>query len=191
VGQASILGLYDDRRLQYPTRRGQRGTWAEVDKEILTALDRIRQQGGAVRLLTPTITSPTTSALIAAFLGSFKNARHVRYDPISASAVLDAHALTHGSRLLPRYRFDRADVIVSFDADFLARGFTCEYTRGYTSLRFDHGVAVQVLPCPDRVAVVTTGRTPISVCEQRRARWGISRRTLPCIWHAARERRWK
>ena len=49
VGQASILGLYDGERLAYPTRRGQRSTWSDVDKEITTALDRIRQQGGAVR----------------------------------------------------------------------------------------------------------------------------------------------
>src|SRR5256885_12037619 len=34
VGQASILGLYDSHRLSYPTRRGQRSTWAEVDREI-------------------------------------------------------------------------------------------------------------------------------------------------------------
>jgi len=136
VGQASILGLYDSLRLQYPIWRGQRSTWAGVDKEIAAALDQIRQRGGAVRLLTPTITSPATSALIAAFLGSFKNARHVSYDPISASAVLDAHELTHGARLLPRYRFDRADVIVSFEADFLGTWISpVEYTRGYTSRR--------------------------------------------------------
>ena len=136
VGQASILGLYDGERLAYPTRRGQRSTWSDVDKEIATSLDRIRQQGGAVRILTPTITSPTTSALIAEFLGTFKNARHVSYDPISASAVLDAHALTHGARILPRYRFDRADVIVSFDADFLGTWISpVEYTRAYTSRR--------------------------------------------------------
>ena len=136
VGQASILGLYDGERLAYPTRRGQRSTWSDVDKEIASSLDRVRQQGGAVRLLTPTITSPTTSALIAEFLGTFKNARHVSYDPISASAVLDAHALTHGARILPRYRFDRADVIVSFDADFLGTWISpVEYTRAYTSRR--------------------------------------------------------
>src|SRR5262249_46146781 len=130
VGQASILGLYDGLRLQYPTRRGQRSTWADVDKEIVAALDRIRQQGGAVRLLTPTIASPTTAALIDAFLGSLKTARHVVYDPISASAVLDAHALTHGARALPRYRFDRADVIVSIDADFLGAWISpVEFTR--------------------------------------------------------------
>jgi len=136
VGQASILGLYDGERLQYPIRQGERSTWSDVDKEITAALERIRQQGGAVRLLTPTITSPTTAALIAAFLGSFKNARHVSYDAISASAILDAHALTHGARILPRYRFDRADVIVSFDADFLGTWISpVEFTRGYSSRR--------------------------------------------------------
>src|SRR5439155_7019618 len=34
VGQASILGLYDSQRLAYPTRRGQRASWADVDREI-------------------------------------------------------------------------------------------------------------------------------------------------------------
>src|SRR5262245_5973120 len=59
VGQASVLGLYDGQRLAYPTRRGQRSTWREVDSEIASALDRIRREGGAVRLLTPTIRRPT------------------------------------------------------------------------------------------------------------------------------------
>jgi molybdopterin-containing oxidoreductase family iron-sulfur binding subunit len=73
--------------------------------------------------------------LIRSFLTTFKNAKHVTYDPISVSAVLEAHGLTHG-RLLPRYRFDRADVIVSFDADFLGTWISpVEYTRGYTSRR--------------------------------------------------------
>ena len=136
VGQASILGLYDSQRLAYPTRRGQRSTWADVDKEIAASLDRIRQEGGAVRILTPTSASPTTTALIAEFVGRFKNARHVSYDPISVSAVLDAHALTHGARLLPQYRFDRADVIVSFDGDFLGAWISpVQHTRGYTSRR--------------------------------------------------------
>ena len=75
-------------------------------------------------------------ALIAEFLGGFKNGRHVTYDPISASAILDAHALTHGARQLPRYRFDRAEVIVAFDADFLGTWMSpVEFTRGYTSRR--------------------------------------------------------
>ena len=138
VGQASILGLYDGQRLAYPTRRGQRSTWADVDKEIATSLDRIRQQGGAVRILTPTITSPTTAALIARIPRRPSRMHDTsRYDPISASAVLDAHALTHGARTLPRYRFDRADVIVSLRCRFSWDvDFTCGvHARLYTSRR--------------------------------------------------------
>src|SRR5713101_7999641 len=86
VGQASILGLYDSLRLTGPTKGGRRMTWAGVDMEIAAALAQIKQQGKAVRVLTPTITSPTTAAVIADFLGGFTNGRHVTYDPISASA---------------------------------------------------------------------------------------------------------
>jgi len=135
-GQASILGLYDSLRLSYPMRQGKRSTWAEVDTEIIAALDQIRQEGGAVRILSGTETSPTTAALILEFLATFKNARHVIYDPISASAVLDAHAATHGARALPRYHFDQADVIVGFDADFLGTWISpVEFTRAYTARR--------------------------------------------------------
>ena len=50
--------------------------------------------------------------------------------------MLEAHALTHGARLLPHYHFDRADVIVSFDADFLGTWISpVEYTRGYANRR--------------------------------------------------------
>src|SRR5688572_1155445 len=136
VGQASILGLYDSMRLAYPTKGGQQATWADVDGEIATTLARIKQEGRAVRILTPTVTSPTTAAVIADFLSGFANARHVTYDPISSSAVLEAHALTHGTRLMPQYRFDQADVIVSIDADFLGAWISpVQYTRGYASRR--------------------------------------------------------
>jgi molybdopterin-containing oxidoreductase family iron-sulfur binding subunit len=136
VGQASILGLYDSMRLAYPTRAGQRATWADVDMEIATTLARIKQEGKGVRVLTPTVTSPTTAAVIADFLGGFSNARHVTYDPVSASAVLEAHAQTHGARVMPQYHFDRADVIVSLDADFLGTWVSpLQYTRGYSSKR--------------------------------------------------------
>ncbi|HVH27761.1 MAG TPA: 4Fe-4S dicluster domain-containing protein [Vicinamibacterales bacterium] len=136
VGQASILGLYDSLRLQYPTKAGQRVAWADADKEILATLDRMKQEGRAVRVLTSTVTSPTTAAVIADFLSGFANGRHVSYDPISSAAILEAHAQTHGARLLPQYHFDQADVIVSFDADFLGAWISpLQHARGYASRR--------------------------------------------------------
>jgi molybdopterin-containing oxidoreductase family iron-sulfur binding subunit len=140
AGQASILGLYDRLRLQQPLHEGRQATWAEVDRGIRGQLDKIRRQGGAVRILSGTITSPTTRAFIQRFLAGFADARHVVYDPLSCSAILDAHERTHGVRVLPHYRLEAAHVIASFDADFLGPWISpVEFTRGYRAGRLITG----------------------------------------------------
>ena len=58
AGQASLLGLYDRLRLQHPLREGREASWEEIDRGIRAQLDAIRRQGGAVRVLSGTITSP-------------------------------------------------------------------------------------------------------------------------------------
>jgi molybdopterin-containing oxidoreductase family iron-sulfur binding subunit len=138
AGQASLLGLYDRLRLQQPLIDGRETTWDEIDREVRTRLDVVRRQGGAVRVLSGTITSPTTQALIDRLLGGGPDARrrHIVYDPVSYSAILDAHEQTHAARLLPHYRLDRAEVIASFDADFLGSWLSpVEFTRGYRAGR--------------------------------------------------------
>ena len=136
VGQASILGLYDSLRLQQPIARGKKSSWQEVDKEISIILGRLREGKRAVRVLTQTITSPALSAQIRGFLKDFTDARHVVCDVLSASPILDAHLRTHGVRVLPRYQFAKADVIASFDADFLGTWISpVEYTSAYSEAR--------------------------------------------------------
>jgi molybdopterin-containing oxidoreductase family iron-sulfur binding subunit len=136
AGQASLLGLYDRLRLQHPLKEGRESGWAEIDRDIRARLATIRRQGGAVRVLSGTLTSPTTRALLERFLGGFADARHVVYDPLSCSAVLDAHERTHGVRVLPRYHLDRAEVIAGFDADFLGTWVSpVEFTRAYRAGR--------------------------------------------------------
>jgi len=136
VGQALLLGLYDSHRLKEPRLDGKISSWDETDREINTQLTEIRKTGGAVRFFSGTILSPTLNAQIKKFLGQFRDARHIVYDALSNSAILDAHQETHGQRLLPHYRFDKADVIVSFDADFLATWISpVEFTRDYAAGR--------------------------------------------------------
>jgi molybdopterin-containing oxidoreductase family iron-sulfur binding subunit len=140
AGQASLLGLYDGMRLQHPLQKGQKAGWDEIDRGIRSQLDTIRRQGGAVRLLSGTITSPTAAVLVQRFLGGFRDARWVVYDPVSCSAILDAHKQTHGMRVLPRYHFERADVILSFEADFLGPWISpVEFTAGYRARRMLNG----------------------------------------------------
>jgi molybdopterin-containing oxidoreductase family iron-sulfur binding subunit len=140
AGQASLLGLYDRLRLQRPLSEGREATWDEIDRDARARLDAARRQGGAVRVLSGTVTSPTTQALIRQLLGAPADARHVAghvvYDPLSCSAVLDAHERTHGARVLPRYHLDRAEVIAAFDADFLGPWLSpVEFTRAYRAGR--------------------------------------------------------
>ncbi|HKW99180.1 MAG TPA: Fe-S cluster-containing hydrogenase [Bryobacteraceae bacterium] len=136
VGQASILGLYDSLRLKQPLAAGKPAAWPEVDQAILARLSELRRSGAAIRYLSGTITSPSKQWMIDRFLAQFRNARHIMYDALSASAILDAHRETHGARVLPRYRFDRADVIASFDADFLGTWISpVEFARDYSSRR--------------------------------------------------------
>lgn len=140
VGQASILELYDSDRLQGPLIDGQPAEWETVDQEVTAKLEAIREDGGAVRVLTDSIISPTRRATIARFLEQFSDARHVMYDPLSSSAIPAAHEKTHGLAALPHYRLDRAEVIASFDADFLGTWISpVEFTAGYQSGRVPRG----------------------------------------------------
>ena len=138
VGQASILGLYDSLRLKHPIAGGKPSTWPEVDAAIRSRL----RPDTAVRYLSGTVISPTKQAAIDKFLARFHNGRHVMYDAMSASAILDAHQETHGAGVLPHYRFGKADVIASFDADFLGTWISpVEFAHDYASRRLPPGMS--------------------------------------------------
>jgi molybdopterin-containing oxidoreductase family iron-sulfur binding subunit len=117
LGQASLLGLYDERRPQGPLLRGAEASWDAVDTQVRSAL---AQDGGkGVRILTRSVLSPTLKAQLKNFEAAFPGSRSVVYDPLPASAIGEAHARTHGVRRLPHYHFDRASVLLSVGADFL------------------------------------------------------------------------
>ena len=136
VGQASLLGLYDSQRIQGAMRAGKSASWEQVDRDITEQIAAIRSQGGSVRLLSGSITSPSLRSAIGKFLQQFADGRHITCDPLSHSALLEAHQQTHGVRALPRFHFDKAEVIVSFDADFLGTWISpVEYTVAYRNGR--------------------------------------------------------
>jgi len=121
VGQASVLGLYDSRRLRNPLRAGRPTNWDDADGKIIRTLQTLRSSG-RVRFLTDSTAGPTERSRIAGFLQTFADGRHVIHDPLSAAAVADAHEATHGVRRVPRWRFERAEVIVALGSDFLGAG---------------------------------------------------------------------
>ncbi len=138
VGQASILGLYDNLRLQHPLKHGEETSWTVVDREIRSQLDGLRRQGKKIRFLSGTISSPTTKTAIRRFL--LPNDQHVVYDAFSCSAIREAHQRTHNLRALPAIHLDRAKVIVSFDADFLGTWISpVQFAANYQAGRYLQG----------------------------------------------------
>lgn len=136
IGQAMVLGIYDSMRLTGPLINGSLSTWNAVDRTVAGTLQSLQSKNRGVRILTGALNGPTEKVILDGFLRRFSNAKHIVWSALSQSAILEAHRLTHGMRVLPRYRFDKADVIVSFDADFLGTWISpVEFTRGYTEKR--------------------------------------------------------
>jgi molybdopterin-containing oxidoreductase family iron-sulfur binding subunit len=88
AGQASLLGLYDQYRLNAPRREGKEVAWTQIDEEIRAQLQAIREKGRAIRFLTGPVLSPTTRHLIERFLAFFPDGRHVVLDTRTGSAIL-------------------------------------------------------------------------------------------------------
>jgi MoCo/4Fe-4S cofactor protein with predicted Tat translocation signal len=131
---ASTLGLYDKTRLRQPHVDGKPvDTFEAVDNAVINA---INSNGGATVLLTGTINSPTTQAVIDQFLAKNPGAKHITFDPVSYSGILEANEASYGTRMIPNYLFEKAKTVFSLGADFLGTWIApVEYSTGYTKSR--------------------------------------------------------
>ncbi len=141
-GQASLLNLYDPDRLRGPagvtrgTGASRSSSWGEIDTRATQALRQARDRGGKVVFLTATVTSPTTRALIDEFLKIFQAGEHVTYDAVSSDAIAKAQELCYGDRLVPHYRIDKADLLLTIGADPLGTFLSpVEFARDFASRR--------------------------------------------------------
>ncbi|MGZ3805147.1 MAG: TAT-variant-translocated molybdopterin oxidoreductase [Pseudobdellovibrionaceae bacterium] len=121
--QSSLLNLYDPERLQGPKhnlfneKRTNKDTinikWDGLDDKVVAQL----KKGGAV-VLTGNMASPSTRAVVSDFAQAFK-ADHVSWEPLANEEIREGQRVSYGEALVPQYRFDKAKMIVSIDADFL------------------------------------------------------------------------
>ncbi|MBE37323.1 MAG: quinol:cytochrome C oxidoreductase [Flavobacteriales bacterium] len=130
--QASVLSLYDSNRLKNPLKNKDVYSWDDIDKEVI---NKIKNSSNKIVLLTPTIISPSTELLLTSFQNKYDHFKVVTLDTVSQDAMLTANKKSFGRRFVPTYRFDKADVIVSFDADFLSEWLDPSHARQYTANR--------------------------------------------------------
>nr|WP_295905105.1 TAT-variant-translocated molybdopterin oxidoreductase [uncultured Bdellovibrio sp.] len=142
--QASLLKMYDPERLKGPQRNlfnEKRSNsqvvdvkWEELDKKVVEQLKK-----GDVVVLTGAIASPATRAVIGDFAQGFK-AKHVVWEAFANEEVREGQKASYGDDVVPAYRFDKAKMIVSIDADFLGTwisptAFTNQFVNGRKDIK--------------------------------------------------------
>ncbi len=140
--QASILGMYDPDRSQSVVSMGDQRSWQTFLTAIRGPLNVQKAlQGAGIRILTPTVSSPTLADRLRNFLKIYPQAKWHAYEPINRDNVLEGAKLAFGQPVETRYDFEKADVIVSLDADFLYAGFpgNVRYIRDFAKRRNPDG----------------------------------------------------
>ncbi len=120
--QASVLGLYDPDRLQTVNNLGEIRSYTSFLVAFVGILEKQRQKNGAgIRILTPTITSPTLFAQMQDVLKLYPGAKWYQWEATGHGRRMGSR-LAFGQFLNATYKFDQADVVLSIDANFLANG---------------------------------------------------------------------
>src|SRR2546421_82979 len=133
--QASLLDLYDPARSKRFVEKGERDEKgkkvenfeprdrATFEKYLTQLRTKIAADGGAgLAFLVEEVHSPTRERMRAELLKAYPKMRWCVYDPLLTEAQSFATQLSFGDnvRLVPR--FERADVVVALDSDFLDCG---------------------------------------------------------------------
>lgn len=130
--QASVLGLYDGARLRGPMVKGKDATWKAADDAVAAAVSG----NGNIVLLTSTIISPSTKAVIAEFTSKYPSTKHVTYDAISYNALTLANKNVWGKSVVSSYDFSKAKTVVGIACDFLGNWLNpIEFAKQYAMNR--------------------------------------------------------
>jgi len=143
-GQSAILDLYDPDRSKVVLKAKKRGedyvegTWDDFWEEFaILKRDYLKKGGEGLAILTELSTSPTRQRLKTLLIQQFPKLAWFEYDPWASQAGTDA---------LPVYNFEKADVIIALDCDFLgASDGTVQSIAGFAAGRRRLGKAQETM----------------------------------------------
>jgi MoCo/4Fe-4S cofactor protein with predicted Tat translocation signal len=123
--QASILDLYDPDRSQTVRRANPQGSddvssWGEFADTLTLLIKKHHGNGSGLRFLTGTVTSPTIARMMGELLSKdFPNAKWHQYEPIGRRNEQAGAIAAFGKDFQQIFHFDKADVVLALDCDFL------------------------------------------------------------------------
>ncbi len=143
-GQAALQGLYNPDRIKTPLRKTDEG-WQPIDFKAAQALVQkmVSKAAGKGPNRIAMLTEVVGEALLSIFqktLAHYNGMPPVVYEPFAFESLKYAHQRLFGEPILPSYHMDRADVLVSFGADFLETWLSpVEYARKFTAMHLFEG----------------------------------------------------
>ena len=121
IMQASILELYDPRRVQSIVGQGEIDSWEHLITALFERREQLLQHGGAgLRLLTGTVTSPSLSAQIKALQQQFPQMRWHQWEPLNRDNEHIAIQRSFGRPLDKVYNVDNADTVFAVESDLIS-----------------------------------------------------------------------
>ncbi|MFN0136979.1 MAG: TAT-variant-translocated molybdopterin oxidoreductase, partial [Phycisphaerae bacterium] len=118
--QAAILETYDPDRSQFPHEGARAVAWNKWDAAIeKLSADLKASQGVGLAILSEPNSSPTLEAARAQMKSALPKAKWFEYEPLSRDNERVGTAMALGQPMRPLLDLSGADVIASFDCDFL------------------------------------------------------------------------
>ncbi len=149
VGQAGVQHHYNPDRIREPLlRSGNKGeaiTWEQAYTLIAEKLSGA--SGDEIAFLSGGV-SGHLKVLLGNYLDSLGSKNHFVYEALSPSVVRASNKKAYGVEM-PRYRLDKAKVVLSFGADFLGSWvspvhFSQQYAQFRKGVDGQRGVLIQV-----------------------------------------------
>ncbi len=149
--QASILDLYDPHRLRAPRFGSMPATWDRLRRVLARGID------GDVWLIVPPDGSPSIATQLAKVRQRFPRTYVVHHSVMDRVEAYRGTMIAFGAALEAQLALDRADVLVSLDADLLASmPMSIRWSRDFARRRR----AVEPGETPIRVFVAEPMLTP-------------------------------
>ena len=145
LGQSSLQSLYDPDRVRQPLKRSRDADrsgrsffkydpLASWDDGYQKVADAIKNSDKKKALVTGEL-SGALAELVDSFCESC-GVDHVTWDPMQPVALAKASELVYGRYGIPSYKFDKAEVVVNFGADFLETWVSpVEFARDWAKTR--------------------------------------------------------
>lgn len=135
LGHSSLQAHYDPDRVRQPLVKDASGNFktATWDEALAKVADGLKSKGKKA------IFTGELNGALAGVVSTWKDTfgvSQVTFDVIQPTALVAAAEMVYGAKGLPRFAFDKAEVILNFGADFLETWISpVEFARDWSSTR--------------------------------------------------------